>query len=131
MRVMAFSALASSLVSAIIDARHCASVAIGISQLRMTPEAKLPAAIDMQNLGTAWMIYSGPMTVFALDGRMDRGVIQSNIFFVTLRAGVSALILDRNVLPVLDTAEAVIAVGEIPAMNSEVVRYQNPPTDGD
>jgi len=131
MRVMAFSALASALVPTIIDAWHCASVAIGISQLRMTPEAKLPAAIDMQNLGTAWMIYSGPMTVFALDGRMDRGVIQSNIFFVTLRAGVSALILDRNVLPVLDTAEAVIAVGEIPAMNSEVVRYQNPPTDGD
>jgi len=128
---MAFSALASALVPTIIDAWHCASVAIGISQLRMTPEAKLPAAIDMQNLGTAWMIYSGPMTVFALDGRMDRGVIQSNIFFVTLRAGVSALILDRNVLPVLDTAEAVIAVGEIPAMNSEVVRYQNPPTDGD
>jgi hypothetical protein len=68
---MAFAALASSLVSAIFDARHCASVAIGISQLRMTPEAKLPAAIDMQSLGTAWMIYSGPMTVFALDRRVD------------------------------------------------------------
>lgn len=71
MRVMAFSALASSLVSAIVDARQCASVAIGIPQLRMTPEAKLPAVIDMESLGTARMIYSGPMAVFALDRRMD------------------------------------------------------------
>lgn len=68
---MAFSALASSLVSAIVDARQCASVAIGVSQLRMTPEAKLPAAIDMESLGTVRMIYSGPMTVFALDRRVD------------------------------------------------------------
>ncbi|MDH3578095.1 MAG: hypothetical protein OEO71_09810 [Gammaproteobacteria bacterium] len=53
---------------------------------------------------------------------MDRYVVQLDIFFVTLNAGVSALILDGKVLPVLDTAEPVIAVGEVPAMNSEVIR---------
>jgi hypothetical protein len=41
---------------------------------------------------------------------------------MALSAGVSSLILDRKVLPVLDTAEPVIAVGEVPAMNSEVIR---------
>jgi hypothetical protein len=50
---------------------------------------------------------------------------------MALSAGVSALVLDRKVFPVLDTAEAVIAVGEIPAMNSEVIRYKNPPAGGD
>lgn len=131
MRVMALSALASAPVSTIINAWHFASVAIGVSQLRMTPQAKLPAAIDMQSLGTVWMIYSGPMTIFALDGSMDRGAVESNMFIVTLDTGVSALILDRKIFPVLDAAEAVIAVGEIPAMNSEVIRHQNPPTEED
>ena len=53
---------------------------------------------------------------------MDRGAVQSDIFFMTPSACVSALILDGKVLPVLDAAEAVIAVGEVPAMNSEVIR---------
>jgi len=47
---------------------------------------------------------------------------------MTLSAGVSALIFDGKVLPVLEVAEAVIAVGEIPAVNSEVIRNQEPPT---
>ena len=119
---MASTALTSAPVSAVFDARHCASVAIGISQLRMTSEAKFPAGIDGQRLNAAWMIYGRPMTVFALDCRMDRGFVQSYIFFVTLNAGVFALILDGKVLPVLDTAEPVIAVGEVSAMNSEVIR---------
>ena len=48
---------------------------------------------------------------------------------MTLNAGVSALILDGKIFPVLDTTEAVIAVGEVPAMNSEVIRNQKPPTE--
>jgi hypothetical protein len=47
---------------------------------------------------------------------------------MTCRAGVSALILNWKVLPVLEVAEAVIAVGETPAMNSEVIGYQQTPT---
>jgi len=90
----------------------------------MTPEAKFPAGIDGQRLNAAWVIYSGTMTVLAFDCRMDRGAVQSDIFFMTLNAGVSALILDGKIFPVLDTAEAVIAVGEVPAMNSEVIRNQ-------
>jgi hypothetical protein len=46
-------------------------------------------------------------------------------------AVVSALMLDGEVLPVLDTAEAVIAVSEIPAMDSEVIRNQEPPAGDD
>lgn len=126
---MASTAVTSAPVSAVFDARYCASVAIGISKLRMTSEAKFPAGIDGQRLNAAWMIHGRPMTVFALDCRMDRGVVQADIFFVTLNAGVSALILDGKVLPVLDTAEPVIAVGEVPAVNSEVIRNQKAPTD--
>ena len=118
---MASTALTSAPVSAVFDARHGASVAIRITKLRMTSEAKFPAGIDGQRLNAAWMIYGRPMTVFALDCRMDRYVVQLDIFFVTLNAGVSALILDGKVLPVLDTAEPVIAVGEVSAMNSEVI----------
>jgi hypothetical protein len=50
---------------------------------------------------------------------------------MTLSAGVSALILDGKVFPVLEVAEAVIAVGEIPTMNSEVLRNQNSPAEDD
>jgi len=50
---------------------------------------------------------------------------------MTLSARVSALILDREVFPVLEVAEAVIAVGEIPAVNSEVIRNQEPPAEDD
>jgi len=50
---------------------------------------------------------------------------------MTLNAGVSALILDGKVLPVLEVAKAVIAVGEIPTMNSEVLRDQKSPGEDD
>jgi len=50
---------------------------------------------------------------------------------MTLSAGVSALILDGKILPVLEVAEAVIAVGEIPAMNAEVIRNQETPGEDD
>jgi hypothetical protein len=51
---------------------------------------------------------------------------------MTLSAGVSALILDGKILPVLEISETVIAVGEIPAMNSEIVRnHKTPATDND
>jgi hypothetical protein len=48
---------------------------------------------------------------------------------MTLSARVSALILDGKVLPVLDAAEPVIAVGEVPAVNPEIIRNQKAPTD--
>jgi hypothetical protein len=46
-------------------------------------------------------------------------------------AVVFALMLDGEILPVLDTAKAVIAVGEIPAMNSEIIGNQEPAADDD
>jgi len=42
-------------------------------------------------------------------------------------AVVFALMLDGKILPVLKAAEAVITVSEIPAMDSEVIRNQEPP----
>jgi len=75
---MATTAFTSSPVCAVYDARHCASVAIRVSKIRMTPEAKFPAGIDGQKLNTdrrrlntVWMIYSWSVTVFALDSRVD------------------------------------------------------------
>jgi hypothetical protein len=67
---MATTAFTSSPVCAVYDARHRASVAIRVSKIRMTPEAKLSAGIDKQRLNTGRMIYSWPMTVLALDRRM-------------------------------------------------------------
>jgi len=145
MRVMAITALAAAPVCAIYDARHCASVAIRVSKICMTPEAKLPAVINRQRLNTdgrrlitdrrrlnaVCMIYRWSMTVFALDSRMGRGAIQADVFFMTLSAGVSALILDGKVFPVLEAAQAVIAVGEISAMNAEVIRDQKSPGEDD
>ncbi len=57
---------------------------------------------------------------------MHRGAVQSNIFLVTLSAGFFSLILDGKVFPVLDAAQAVIAVREAPAVDAEVVRNQEP-----
>jgi hypothetical protein len=40
-----------------------------------------------------------------------------------------ALILDGKILPVLETAKAVVTVGKIPAMYAKVVRNQKPSAD--
>ncbi len=72
---MATTALASSPVSAVLDARHRASVAIRVPKIRMTPQAKFSAGIDGHGLNTVWMIYGGSMTVFALDSGMDRAAV--------------------------------------------------------
>jgi hypothetical protein len=62
---------------------------------------------------------------------MHRALDLSNVFFMTLSAELSALILDGKGLPVIEIAEAVIAVGEVPAMNSEVIGNQKPPAEDD
>lgn len=49
------------------------------------------------------------------------------IVFVTLKARVRALILNREVLPVLDTTEAIEVVGKAIAMHAKVVRHQQQP----
>jgi len=76
---MATTALASSPVSAVLDARHRASAAIRVPKIRMTPQAKFSAGIDGHGLNTVWntvwMIYGGSMTVFALDSGMDRAAV--------------------------------------------------------
>lgn len=49
------------------------------------------------------------------------------IVLVTLKARVRTLILNREVLPVLDTAEAIEVVGEAVAMHAKVIRHQQQP----
>ena len=46
-------------------------------------------------------------------------------------AGVPALILDRKILPFLNIAETVKTVGEVSAMNAEIIWYQKLPRDED
>jgi hypothetical protein len=50
---------------------------------------------------------------------------------MAFEARIPALIFDRKVFPFLDIAQAVKAVGEISAMNSEVIRNKKDPCDKD
>jgi len=128
---MAITARPTSPVCLVFDARQCASVAGRVFKLRMTAQAKLPAGVDSQRLNTAWMIYAGSMTIFALDRRMDCAVDLLRIFGMALSAVVSALVLDGEVLPFLKIAEAVIAVGEVSSMDPKVVRNHELPGEQD
>jgi len=71
------------------------------------------------------------MAILTLDGLVARASNRLHIFFVTFGAGLSALIFDGEVLPFLNIAKAMIAVGEVPAMHAKVVRNQKGPGNQD
>ena len=71
------------------------------------------------------------MAILTLDGLVARAINHLHIFFVTFGAGLSALIFDGEVLPLLNITKAVIAVGEVPSMHSKVVRNQKGPGNQD
>jgi hypothetical protein len=63
----------------------------------------------------------GTVAVFALDRRMARRTERSDVRFVTFDAAFPALVLDREIFPLLDVTQAVISVGKILAVNAEVI----------
>ena len=60
---------------------------------------------------------------------MGRTIDLLEILLVTLKARFSALVFDGKVLPFLDIAKAMIPVGEILAVHTEVVRHHKCPRD--
>jgi hypothetical protein len=67
------------------------------------------------------------MTIFALDTFVRTATIGSDIVFVALGAGLLALVLDGEVLPLLNIAKPIVVVGKAIAMNTEILRNEELP----
>jgi hypothetical protein len=113
------------------DARHGTPVAVRVTEVGVTAQAKLPARINIQSRHADRMIDTRTVTVFTLDGRMYRTFDSSGVFYMAHGTVVPALVLDRNVFPVLQAAETIIAVSETPAVHAKVVWDQESPTEDD
>jgi hypothetical protein len=87
----------------------------------MTSETKLSGLVDRKKFHIVRMIDGRSMAVFAFDRRMARRIEHCQVFFVTLSTGLPALVLHRKVLPFLNIAQTMIAVGKATAMNTEII----------
>ena len=126
---MALDTFPAAFVSFAVDAQQLATSAVGIFEPGVTPEAHLPGRIERQEFPVVRMIDRRAVAVFTFDVLMT-GVIERNeIFLVTLLAVLPALVLDREIFPFLDIAEAMEAVGKVLAMHAEVIRNQECPGD--
>jgi hypothetical protein len=121
MGVMALAALAAPLVFCAIDCRHCGSRAVRVVKLLVTSEAEFSARVYRQVFNVIGVANGGPVAVLALNARMRGAAVRVNLFLVTFGARIIAQVFDGKRLPFLDIAQAVESVGEIPAVNTEVI----------
>jgi hypothetical protein len=90
----------------------------------VTPKAEFPCRVDGKILFVIRVIYSRPMAILALDRLVGRSIQLRHVFFMTFNAELSSPVLDGEIFPFLNVAQAVIAIGEVPAVNSEVIGNQ-------
>jgi hypothetical protein len=90
----------------------------------MAPQAQFTLGIARQKLDVVRMISGRSVTVLALDSAMRRPPHSSDVLAVALRAGVVALVLDRELLPLFDVAQAMKVIREAFAMDAEVLRNE-------
>jgi len=119
---MAFDAFLSSFMSSVLYAEETGSRAIRVFEIGMATEAKFSGGIERQKLDVIRMIDRGAMAILTFDRLMSRSVEHVNVFLVAFNAGLSALVLHGKFLPLLDVTQAMKTVGEIPAVNAEVIR---------
>jgi hypothetical protein len=131
MGVMTSRAFLSPLVPAVFNAQKRSSVGIRVFKIGVTPEAQLSGSVERKKLNVVGVVYGRAVAVFAFDTFMSRGVEQLNIFLVAFNTGFSALVLDRKVFPLLNITKAMIAVGEIFSVDTEVIGNQNKLGDQD
>lgn len=118
---MALDAFPASPVPLVLDADKRTPGAVWVLEVRVAAQAKFPGRIQRKRFDAIRMMGSGTVTVFALDRCMAGRIERYDIRFVTFDAAFPALVLDREIYPLLDVAQPVIPVGKILAVNAEVI----------
>jgi hypothetical protein len=121
---MTLDAFFASLVPPDFDTHQFATCTVGIFEPGVTPEAKFPGRVKRQILFVIGMIDRRSMTVFAFDRFMGRRIELQYVFFMTFNTGFSSPVLNGKIFPFLNVAQTVIAVGKVPAVNTEVIGNQ-------
>jgi hypothetical protein len=129
--VMALDTFATPSVPSVLDAEKVAACTIRILEKCVATQAQVPGGIERERLNAVGMVDARAMTIFALHRGVRRSVEHVNVFLMAFDAGLSTLVLHGKVLPLLDVTQAMKTVGEIPAVNAEVIRNQKYPGDED
>jgi hypothetical protein len=96
-------------------------------EIGVAPETHRSLPVQRQVLDVVGVRAGGPVAVFALHPLVRRATMRLRIVLVALKARIRTLILDREVLPLLDVAQAMIVVGKTVAVHAKVIRYQQEP----
>ena len=121
---MALYAFIAAFMSSVFDTKQLTSSTIGVFEPGMTPKAEFPACVEGKKLFVIRVINGWAMTVFTFDRFMGRRIEHQHVFFMTFNTGLSSPVLNGKVFPFLYVAQAMIAIGEVPAVNSEVIGNQ-------
>jgi hypothetical protein len=93
----------------------------------MTPETHRSFLVKRQIFDVFGVIASGSVAIFALHPLVWRATMRFRIVLVALKARIRTLILNREILPVLDIAEAIVVVGKAVAVHAKVIRHHQQP----
>ena len=100
---------------------------VGIFEPGMASETEPSGRVENQILLVIRVIYGWAMTVFTFDRRVHRSIQLQYVFFMAFNTGFSSAIFHGKVFPFLNIAQSMIAICEVPSVNSEVIGNQKLP----
>jgi hypothetical protein len=124
MRVMALDTFIATFVPSIFNTHEFAASTIGVIEKCMASQAKLSGRIQGKKFLVVRMIDGRTMAIFAFDRRVTGGVQSGYILFMSFNTCFPARVFNRKIFPLLDIAQSVITVGEVPSVNSKILWNQ-------
>jgi hypothetical protein len=118
---MALDTFLTSLVPPVFNTYQFTTRAVGVFEPGVTPETKRSGRIERQILFVIRMIHRGTVTVFTFDRFMRRCIELQYVIFMTFNTGFPSPVLHGKVFPFLNVAQPMIAISEVPPVNSEVI----------
>jgi len=124
---MALDTFSASSVPLVFDTHQIATRAVGIFEPGVAPETKPSGRVESQILLIIRVVYGWAMTVFTFDRRVHRSIQLRYVFFMAFNTKLSAAMFHGKVFPFLNIAQSMIAIREVPSVNSEVIGNQKLP----
>ena len=118
---MTADAFAAPLMGSVADVGQVGSSMVRVIERCVTALAMLSRPVNRQKFDVVRMIYSGTMTILALDSRMWRCVQGGDVFVMTFNAGLSTLEFNGKILPLLDVTQAMEVIGKAGTMNAKII----------
>ena len=111
-----------ALMAPVDDCRQIGARSIRVIEVPVTSQAEGTIRVERQKLDIVRVVAGRPVAVLALDPLVRRSAVTADIVLVTLRTGITSLVLDRKFLPLIDIRQSMVVVSEAVTVDTEIIR---------